>query len=383
MKIAILGSRGIPAKYGGFETVAEELSKRLVKKGHKVTVSCEYQSKKSRITEYEGVNLDYFNLKPPKNYFLRMIYEHVYDVYFLIKSARDHDIIYFLGAEPAEFFFLPKLFNKKIKLAVNTDGAMWLRNKFNRLVRSILKLNYTYFAVKLSDVIIIDAKGMKEFVKGKYHYKTFFIPYGANLMEKSPWNEQKVKKLNRYSKLNTHINKNEYWLVVSRLEPGNNIKTIVKAFVNAKTKFPLIIVGDFPNDSFRNEIERSILNCKNKIVLVGGVYDLEILEILRQNCFAYFHGHSTGGTNPSLLEIMISKTIVVAHDNVFNKEVCQDSALYFKDVDDLKSKIETLETNSSDYSYLKEKAYCRVRENYDWDKIVDEYENVFNNIINS
>jgi rhamnosyltransferase len=382
MKIAILGSRGIPAKYGGFETIAEELSKILVNKGHKVTVSCEYKPKKSRITTYEGVNLEYFNLKPPGNYFLRKIYENIYDIYFLIKLARRNDLIYFLGAEVAEFFFVPKLFNRNIKIAANTDGAMWLRNKFSRLERFILKLNYNFLAMIFSDIIIVDAEGMKKFVNDKYHYKTFFIPYGANLIDEAPWDEDKLETLNIYNKLKQYITMNRYWLVVSRLEPGNNIEVIIKAFLEAKTKFPLIIVGNFANNKFRKEIENLVAMSKDRIFLTGGIYESEVLEILRQNCFAYIHGHSTGGTNPSLLEIMISKTIIIAHDNMFNKEVCQDTALYFNSVNDLKNKLGMLESNPSPYVDLKEKAYNRVRENYNWDKIINEYENVFLNALN-
>ena len=233
-----------------------------------------------------------------------------------------------------------------------------------------------------SDIIIVDAEGMKKFVNDKYHYKTFFIPYGANLIDEAPWDEDKLETLNIYNKLKQYITMNRYWLVVSRLEPGNNIEVIIKAFLEAKTKFPLIIVGNFANNKFRKEIENLVAMSKDRIFLTGGIYESEVLEILRQNCFAYIHGHSTGGTNPSLLEIMISKTIIIAHDNMFNKEVCQDTALYFNSVNDLKNKLGMLESNPSPYVDLKEKAYNRVRENYNWDKIINEYENVFLNALN-
>jgi len=132
------------------------------------------------------------------------------------------------------------------------------------------------------------------------------------LIADAPWDEDKLGKLDSYTKLKQHITKNKYWLVVSRLEPGNNIDTIVKAFLEAKTKFPLVVVGNFGNNVFKNDIKQLVSGADNRIFFTSGIYDQKFWKFLDKTVLSYIHGHSTGGTNPSLLEIMISKTIILA-----------------------------------------------------------------------
>jgi rhamnosyltransferase len=405
-KIVLIGSRGIPAKYGGFETFAEVLATRL-SKNYEITVTCEYEKPESRLNEYNGVKLEYFPIKPPKNYFLRMIYENLSDIYFLIKQTRKNDIIYFLGIEVGMFLFIPKLIKRNMKLMVNIDGVMWKRTKFNKLERWLLKINHQ-FATFFSDIIVADSEAMKNYVKSKFYQKTSYIPYGTDIPEKIPWNNDKliniksalrldhsVKKINTQivhvginipSKIEINnnlkkyqkINPSKYWLVVARLEPENNIHLIVKAFTKTDSKYPLLVIGDFTSNQYKNEIHNIIGDNKN-ILLLGSIYDNELLNMLRQNCYAYIHGHTVGGTNPSLLEAMSMENIIIAHKNEFNMEVCKKGAVYFSDYKDLILKIKKIEKNPENYQKLKLKALDRIKENYLWDKIIFEYDMLFKN----
>ncbi len=375
MKIAIIGSRGIPAKYGGFETFAEGLSTRLVKNGFEITVTCEYEPLESRISRFNDVKLEYFPFKPPENYLLRMFYENLSDIYFLIKLTRHSDLIYFLGIEVGFFLFIPRLLKHNIRLLVNIDGVMWKRTKFNQFARFLLNLNH-YFATVFANTIITDAEGMKNYVPDRYKGKTVYIAYGVTSPEIVPWSNDNLRNLGNHRGL-TDISPSKYWLVVARLEPENNIHTIVDAFSKSKSKLPLIVIGDYTNANYQRVID-NIVEDNSNIIFLGSVYDLKLLDMLRQNCFAYIHGHSVGGTNPSLIEAMIMRNIILAHDNEFNREVCGDSGVYFASVDDLINKLFLIENNFSTYAGLKEELHQRAKEKYSWNDIADKYRELFN-----
>lgn len=412
-KVAIIGSRGIPAKYGGFETFAEGLSTKLAKKGYDIVVTCEYEPRESRIPEFNGVKLEYFPLKPPKSYFLRKFYENISDIYFLLKLSRNVDLIYFLGIEVGMFLFIPKMLKRKIKVLVNIDGVMWKRDKFNRIEKLLLKLNHD-LATVFADTIIADAEEMKKYVKDGYREKTVYISYGINEIPQISWEKENLMKIednsedktlknvksvnadifqygisiptkirfkNKFKSINS-LNKGRYWLVVARLEPENNIEIIVDAYSRANTRFPLVIVGDFTSDNYKKKIYEIASNNEN-ILFLGAIYDLNILDMLRQNCFAYIHGHTVGGTNPSLLEAMIMKNIIIAHNNGFNQEVCGKCALYFANSEELKYRIQLIEKESPKFTILKKEAYNRVKSKYSWDKIVDEYDVLFKKELNT
>jgi rhamnosyltransferase len=372
MKIAVIGSRGIPAKYGGFETFTEGLTQKLAEKKHEITVTCEYEEPESRIHKYNNVKLEYFPLKPPRKYFLRKIYETISDIYFLIKLSSSYDLIYFLGIEAGIFLFIPKLLKRTGKLLVNIDGVMWKRNKFNRLEKWLLKLNHICATI-FADIIIADAKEMKNYVSDKFQDKTVYLPYGIDVRPRIAWNGENIEKLGNYTK--KEIIPNKYFLVVARMEPENNIHTIVDSFSKADVKSTLVMVGDFTSPSYQDRIYEMAENSNsNEIIFLGSIYDDELLYMLRQNCIAYIHGHSVGGTNPSLLESGICKNLVLANDNQFNHEVCGKYAFYFNDSHELKEQIELVGKNPDNYSNLKNKVYDRVKKEYSWDKISKDYD---------
>lgn len=368
--IAIVGSRGIPNCYGGFEKFTEYLSRALSKRGIPVWVSCEKQDMENPPKEYFGVKLFYFPVKPPSSTLARNLYEFIYDGYSLLWAARKADVICMLGYSAAFWFFIPKLFGKK--LWVNPDGMEWKRSKFNPLIKFLLKI-CEKLAVFWADEIVADSNAIKRYFDNRYGINAQFIPYGARILsEKIGWDSGKLPERIRGVTPNP-----SYWLVVARLEPENNIHTIVEAYVKSNVEKPLLVVGNFSSSEYKATV-MDIVNQKpeKQVIFAGGIYNFESLNMLRQNCFAYIHGHSVGGTNPSLLEIMGMKTVILAHGNLFNKEVCADSAVYFEDVDDLKEKMEKVDANIEDFLELKEKAYQRVRKEYSWDEVVEDYENL-------
>lgn len=368
--IAIIGSRGIPNRYGGFEKFTEVLSTELVKKGKKICVSCEY-SPKPRIDKFNGVDLFYFPIKPPKNSLLRIVYEFLYDGYSLLWASKHTDSIYMLGYSAAMLFFIPKLYGKE--LLVNPDGMEWKRSKFNGLVRLLLKLSEN-LAVFWADKMIADSKEIKNYLDIKYNLNSIFIPYGASEIKEIEWTQKILPESLKKIKINP-----SYYLVVSRLEPENNIEMIIKGYLKSKTKKPLIIIGDFADPNYEEYIKKIIRKSSRnkKIVFTGGIYNPKLLNMLRQNCYAYLHGHSVGGTNPSLLEGMISKNMIIAHDNVFNKEVCSDNAFYFKNPEELTSKLELIEKYPDNYFELKNRIYNKAKKDYSWVRVVNQYDVLF------
>jgi glycosyltransferase involved in cell wall biosynthesis len=374
LKIAIIGSRGIPNKYGGFESFTENLSASLVKKGYNVFVSCE-NSSELKPEEYNGVTLFYFPLKTPKSSRLRKVYEITYDIYSLFWASRNTDYVYMLGYSAGFFFFIPKMYRKK--LWVNPDGLEWKRMKFNILIKILLKFNEK-LTVFWADEIIADSKEIKKYFDSKYNTKSKFITYGVSEKQEIKWDPEKLPDTLK-GKLNYNPN---YYLIVSRLEPENNLHIILKAYIQSKTIKPLVIVGDFSSVKYKRIIEDILKNKPEnmKIIFTGGIYNPETLDMIRQNCFAYLHGHSVGGTNPSLLEAMIMKNIIIAHNNEFNREVCSESALYFDDDLDLIGKFEILEENYEKYHKFKQEVYNLVKKEYSWDQIVNDYEKLFNGV---
>jgi len=364
LKLAIIGSRGIPSEYGGFETFTEYLSTALVKKGLDVSVSCEYSEE--RIPNYNGVNLFYFPLKQPKNCFLRIFYEFIYDFYSLIWASINSDIIYMLGYSASLFFFVPILFKKRFW--VNPDGLEWKRTKFNQFIKILLIFSERIMVFWVTE-IIADSEEIKKYFDEKYGIDVYHISYGVSEPENIGWDD-----LNLPDVLKGYLSPNKYYLVVARLEPENNILMIVNGYLKSGVDKPLIIVGDFSSNNYKSDMERLIRHHNSSnVFFLGSIYEKNVLQMFRKHCFAYIHGHSVGGTNPSLLEAMMLKNLIIAHDNVFNVEVTGDSALYFQSSDQLQQQIKKLEIDHDQYKHLKNQTYNLVKTKYNWPKIIDEY----------
>lgn len=360
MRVAIVGSRGIPAKYGGYETFAQELSVRLVKMGVKVQVYCDFTDK--RINHFEGVDLKYLNCSKTSNP-LKYYYSSVR------QAEKENDIVLICGAAGALFIY-SKVFHKRVKYLTNMDGIEYLRRKWSLAKRLFVRF-CIWTSVYLSDYVIADSKSIKKFLLKNYFIKDkriIQIEYGADIN-----NKPDLSILQEYN-----LNQDEYYLVVSRLEPENNVDCIIKGYIEADIKKPLIVVGNL----LETNHVKNLLNYKGENVrFFGGVYDKNRLEALRYGCIAYFHGHSVGGTNPSLLEALGSGNIIIAHDNVFNREVTDNRMFYFKtpaECSEAIIKVEALD-KSAKFEY-KRIAVQRIHDFYNWERIALEYYNALKNI---
>lgn len=370
-RVGIVGARGID-NYGGYERILADLVPRLVQKGYRVRCSCEQPERGGRVADYKGATLDYFPLKAPTNYTLRKAFELLYDSYFILRYSQVCDIIYVLGIYGGLSLLLPRLLGREV--VVNTDGLEWRRAKYNVVEQSLIVL-YFGISLNLASKIIVDNEQLKRFIGKKHHAKIFYVPYGVSEQESKLWDESK---LSNYLGENGKIKKDKYWLLISRLEPENNIHVIVDGFVQAKSKYPLVIVGDFTSDHYQNRVYRQAFNGNSaNVVFLGAIYDADALWMLRQHCRAYIHGHSVGGTNPSLLEAMISRNLIICHDNPFNRELCSSYAHYFADSADLSNLVISTEESVAEPFELCSGVYERAVGAYSWDHVAASYDEVF------
>lgn len=374
-KIAIVGARGI-ANYGGFESFVREIATRFSIEGYDVYCSSEKTGNLS--DKYQDVNLVYFPIRMPENYGIkRKILHLTYKIYFSIYFSlfKKCDVIYFLGAAQSIFTIIPRLFGKSCM--VNMGGVEWKRSKFNKFEKFLIRINFK-LSVICSNYVIIDNNGLKNYISEKYRKKLVYIPYGASIdLKNSEWDKNIA---DQYFKNDFKADPNDYWLMVTRISPDNNVHTVIDAFIKSDSKKPLIVIGSLSSStSYCNEISKILKNNKDKkIIFMGGIYNQDHLNMFRSNCFGYIHAHSIGGTNPSLLEAMFLKNIIIAHENEFNKEVCGDSALFYNNIEDLIFKIEMLEKNYHNFAPCKYKAFERVLKYYNWEQVVNDYLKIFN-----
>lgn len=359
MKIAILGTRGIPARYGGFETFAERLATRLVELGHSVTVFCESGSD-TRPDIYQGVKLEY--VASPQVGPLTTI---LFDLACLWRARRDFDIVYMLGYGTAFFCFLPRLWGSRVW--INMDGIEWARAKWSLPARLYLRLMES-IAMWTPNRIVADADAIRVHLERRHWHvpNCAVIPYGSDVVDSTP-------DCNLLEEWNLRPGK--YYLVVCRFEPENHVLEIAEGFRASSTKLPLIMVGD--HKSTRHYVQQLRFINDARVRLIGTVYDKEKLEALRFHCRAYFHGHSVGGTNPSLLEAMGCGNIVVAHDNPFNREVLQDLGLFFQTPEDVARIVSDIESGSVELASLRKKVIERIAQHYTWKQVTEAYSGMF------
>jgi glycosyltransferase involved in cell wall biosynthesis len=353
--LAILGTRGIPAAYGGFETFAEELAVRLVERGIDVTVFCEKGDDADTLEEYKGVQL--VRVDTPSMGPLTTI---VFDCKCLWRARKSYDVIYMLGYGASPFCFIPRLWRRNVW--INMDGIEWSRSKWNWMAK--LWLRFTERAATwTANMLVADAAGIRQHLQSRYRSlpEICVIPYGADIVESDP----AAGFIEGYG-----LRSGAYYLVVCRLEPENHVMEIIEGFVASDSTCPLVIVGDASVD---NPFVRALRKfTDDRLRFVGTIYEKEKLQSLRLHCRAYFHGHSVGGTNPSLLEALGCGNRVIAHDNVFNREVAADCAAYFSSASDIPTIVSTFDAKPpADNS--RQASQQRVRDQYNWSDVADCY----------
>lgn len=381
INVFIIGSKGIPAQYGGFETFVENLTLNRKNKNIKYHVAC--MAKNDEEFEYNDARC--FNINVPNIGPAKAVYYDVIALRKTIKYIKDNKIenaiIYILACRIGPFVGHYKKIMKKlgIKLYVNPDGHEWLRAKWNNVIKKYWKLSEKLM-VKHADLLICDSINIEKYIKSdykKYNPKTTFIAYGADLEKSKLLDDDKIL-LEWYRKNN--ITPNEYYLVVGRFVPENNYETMITEFMKSNTKKDLVLITNVEKNKFYEELkEKTKFDNDKRIKFVGTVYEKELIKKIRENAYGYLHGHSVGGTNPSLIEALATTKLNLLLDVGFNKEVGAEGALYWNKENNNLSKLLD-ECDKISYEKVLEisnKAKERIIKEYSWEKIIAKYEKQF------
>ena len=363
MKIGILGSRGIPNRYGGFEQLAQYLSAGLVKKGHEVFVYNPHNHP-YRENKWNEVNIIHCKNLEHK---IGTVGQLIYDLNCISDARkRNFDILLHLGYTSDSIWH--KRWPKKTIHLVNMDGLEWKRDKYNFLTKRFLKWAES-LAARHADGLIADSPAIQEYLLNRYKKTSNYIPYGAEIFSNAKESILKKYDLLPYC----------YSLVIARMEPENKIATIIRGYIASEQKDPLVIVGA-PFNKYGKFLFKNYKS--SNVIFPGAIYDQEDLNNLRHFSTFYFHGHSSGGTNPSLLEAMACGCDIIAHDNVFNKYVLENEADYFSSKKDIEAILNPSKEKST-HERRKELNFQKIRSIYKWEKIINSYEEVMLRVFNS
>lgn len=359
MKVAIIGTVGVPANYGGFETLVEQLVRHNQSEDLQYAVYCSKKSYSDERWVYHGAKTEYVGLNA------NGIQSIPYDILSLIKAAKKSDVVLILGVSGCAFLPVFRLFSKK-RLVINIDGLEHRRDKWNKWARRFLKYSERQ-AVRYGDVIVTDNKGITDYVKNEYGKDSELIAYGGDHVLQDISEQEAAGILNKYG-----LTAGDYSLAICRIEPENNVHTILEAFSRMPDK-NILFIGNWDKSAYGKEMRERYSAFPN-IKIQSAVYDLRDLNALRSNCKFYLHGHSAGGTNPSLVEAMFFAKPIIAFDCIYNRESTENRANYFSSADELVKIINdtTLDFNDN-ASSMQEIAGHRYR----WETIARQYEKLY------
>ncbi len=377
--VFIVASKGIPAQYGGFETFVENLTARKNSQEIFYHVSCMNNDEKHFM--YNGA--DCFNVKVPlKGAPGRIL--HVSRVLSQIEKWKksnpdEKTIVYILGCRigPLLIPHSKMLHNMGVKIFCNPDGLEWKRDKWSPMAKKFLKYCEKCLVLN-SDLAICDSKNIEKYILETYPTmkgKTTYIAYGADV-KKSECTEDKLESW--YSKFG--LKKNDYYLIVGRFVPENNYETMITEFMQSSTKRKLVIITNVEKNKFYKKLkEKTHFENDKRIQFVGTVYDAELLKKIREEAFAYIHGHEVGGTNPSLLEALASTKLNLLLDVGFNREVGEEGALYWDKQKNSLLDIIRHADNISEYEISKynEMSLAQIKRKFSWNYICQQYEKEF------
>ncbi len=363
MNVAILGTRGIPANYGGFETFAEELSSRLVERGHRVTVYCRSNNVQFPGSKYKGVDLVILPTIGTKHF------DTVFHTFLSVFHAipRRFDAILICNAANAIFALVPRLTFTPV--AINVDGLERKRKKWGVAGRTYYQMS-EWLCTWIPNVIVTDAAVIREYYKARYDAASVMIAYGTRCGR-----EESTAVLQRLNVLPRN-----YVLYVSRLEPENNAHLVIEAYSAVKTDMLLLIVGDAPYA--QEYIARLKSTSDSRVRFTGGIYGEGYRE-LQSHAAIYVQATEVGGTHPALVEAMGAGNCVIAYDTPENREVVGDSGLLFHNTQELTQQLQRLINDPSAVSQFRQKAQERARALYSWDAITSQYEKLFMDMMHS
>ncbi len=361
MRIAIIGSRGFPYVYSGYETLVAELATRLVARGHEVLVYCRSPLFPERPPVVKGVRLVYIPTVRSKA--LETLVHGFLSTLDVVQ--RDVDAVLYVNSAIGAFGLITRMFRKRT--AINVDGLEWLRPKWKGLGGGVF-----YFLSKLAtrnfDEIVTDAEAMAEVYRKEFQSPSTVIAYGAN-----PAHSEAPERIGEFG-----LKARDYYLIVGRLIPDNNADVIIRGFERSKTRRKLVVVGDVP---YKDEYaERVKATTDPRVRFVGYVKDQALLRELYCNAYAYFHGHEFGGTNPALLKALGFGCGILALDTPFSREVLAGDrhGRYFpKSAEGVAASMDWAESNPDRLQAMRDTSRRRIEEAYTWEKITDQYEALF------
>ncbi len=385
--VFIVGCKGIPTRYGGFETFVDKLTEYRTDENIQYHVARILDDKEynPQNTEYEYNNAHCFDIKQRTGGPARAIFYDIDAIKYCINFIKEHNIkdpiVYVLACRIGPFIggLKKKIHKLGGKLYVNPDGHEWKRAKWSAPVRKYWKLSEKLM-VKHADFLVCDSLGIESYIKEdykKYNPKTTFIAYGAETSA-STLKDDDEKVLNWYGKFN--IKPKNYYLIVGRFVPENNFEVMIKEFMKSKTKKDLVIITGYEGVGLYDELkEKTHFDKDKRIKFVGTVYDQQLLKKIREDAYGYIHGHSVGGTNPSLLEALGRTDLNLLFDVCFNREVGQDGAKYWtKEYGLLAQMLERADQmTDQEIEEIGTKAKERIDKYYSWEYITKRYEELF------
>jgi glycosyltransferase involved in cell wall biosynthesis len=355
MRLAIVGIRGIPNNYGGFETLAEYLVEYLANQVD-ITVYCSSKDMDSRLNEYNGAKLKYIPVTSHGTFGI------FYDTISLLKAVNQFDKILLLGFGGG--FLMPFLSKKnKSKITVNIGGLDWKRNKWSPLARKVIK-KAEELLIKYCGQIISDNLGIQNYLLDEYKRESTLIAYGGD--------QAKKKEITDASRLQYPFLNNDYAFIVTRIQEDNNINMMLDAFL-AQDQLPFVIVGNWNNSDYGKETKKAYEK-KPNLVLLDAIYDRDKLDVLRSNCTLYIHGHSAGGTNPSLAEAMYLGLPVIAFTSGYNEYTTAGKAIYFSNADELTTLIKNYKLING--KQIGNELQQIAEKNYRWEHVAAQYKEV-------
>lgn len=353
-KVAIIGTVGVPANYGGFETLVENLIAHNCSNELQYAVYCSKRNYNERRWVYLGAKIIYLPFKA------NGVQSIIYDIVSIVHAVSKADVLLVLGVSGCIILPFVRLFSKK-RIIVNIDGLEHRRDKWRSYVKKFLRFSES-LAVRYADVIVADNKGIQSYVTNEYRKKSELIEYGGDHVL-CQLTGKATDILNAFG-----LTEKKYSLALCRIEPENNVRMILEAYrVSGE---PLVFIGNWENSLFGKEMKVNYGACSN-LILISPIYDIEQLNVLRDNCKFYIHGHSAGGTNPSLVEAMYFNRPVFAFDVIYNRETTENMAHYFKNAEELS---QLSQSNEALYKENERAMGEIARRRYTWKRIVEQYE---------
>lgn len=366
LRIALIGTRGVPARYGGFETAVEEIGGRLAQRGHSVTVYCRSGGQSEPpLPTHLGMRL--VQLPAAKRKTLETLSHTALSTLHAVTRGHPDVAVVFNAANSP---FLPALRLRGIPVATHVDGLEWKRAKWGGSGKRYYRVAEA-LAVQWSDALIADAQGIEDYYRAEFNAPTVQIAYGAPIID--------GRRGDRLGELG--LSRHGYHLVVARFEPENHVDLAVDGYRASAAQLPLVVVGSAPYADAYTERIRRVAAGDRRVIQLGGVWDQELLDQLYANAAAYVHGHSVGGTNPSLLRAMGAGADVLAYDVNFNRDVMGSRDVYWSDAPALAKLLNWAER---DRDAARERGNClrrRAAQHYSWEDVANDYESLCQRLV--